>query len=211
MRRALLDSPLVRETERRRDRLEAVCALCLLIVVALLLAVRVVGADPIDEPESPNAQAVADVDRAILHLMTLDPHARIVKDVAYRGEVAIALVGAGEAHGVPALLLTTLAFRESTFDHEAMGERGELGLTQIMPRWRNVLGCDLDTLGGQVDGAARMLASYHRTCKSWPGALTLYATGKGCKTGPVTTRKIEGRIAQWQRLEKLRPATGEVP
>jgi hypothetical protein len=73
-----------------------------------------------------------------------------------------------------------------------------------MPRWRHVLGCDLDTISGQVDCSARMLAQYHRTCKSWPGALTLYATGKGCKTGPVTTRKIAGRIAQWQRLERMR-------
>jgi hypothetical protein len=211
MRRDLLDSPIVRQAERRRERLEAVCALFLLIVVVIILSVRIVGADPVNEPDSPNAQAVEAVDRAILHLMTTDPCAKVVKDAAYRGEVAIALVGAGEAHGVPALLLTTLAFRESTFDHEAMGERGELGLTQIMPRWRNVLGCDLDTLGGQVDCAARMLASYHGACKSWPGALTLYATGKGCKTGPITTRKIAGRIAQWQRLEKLRPPTEEEP
>jgi hypothetical protein len=203
MTRKIIDSPLVREDERRRDRLEAVCALCLLIVVALLLAVRAVGADPVDAPKGPDPQAVIGVDRAILHLMTPDPYARIVTDDAYRDEVEIALVVAGEARSVPPLLLTMLAFRESTFDSTAIGAAGELGLFQVMPRWRHVLGCDLDTVGGQADCTARMLASYYGTCKTWQGALTLYATGKGCATGPATTRRIASRIAQWKQLEAL--------
>lgn len=143
------------------------------------------------------------VDRAILHLMELNPTARVVVDAEYRGSVVAAIVGAAYAHDVPALLLTTIAFRESTFDHAATGARGELGITQVMPRWEQVIGCDLSTLGGQVDCSARMLARFHRTCKGWPGALTLYATGKGCATGPFTTRRIASRITLWQALERL--------
>jgi hypothetical protein len=173
-----------------------------LILSVLTQPLAAVAAEPVETaPEI--AAPVAQVEAAIRHLMTLDPHARVMTDAPYRADVAAALVGAGEAHGVPALLLTAVAFRESSFDHAATGARGELGLTQIMPRWRNVLGCDLTTIGGQVDCSARMLAQYHRTCKTWPGALTLYATGKGCATGPKTTSKIASRITLWQRLEAL--------
>lgn len=143
------------------------------------------------------------VDRAILHLMATNPTAEVVVDHEYRGSVVAAIVGAAYAHDVPALLLTTIAFRESTFDHRATGALGELGITQIMPRWERVIGCDLSTLGGQVDCSARMLARFHRTCKGWPGALTMYATGKGCVTGPVTTGRIARRIALWMDLERL--------
>lgn len=143
------------------------------------------------------------VDRAILHLMVPNPTAEVVIDHEYRASVVAAIVGAAYAHDVPALLLTTIAFRESTFDHRATGARGELGITQIMPRWERVIGCDLSTLGGQVDCSARMLARFHRTCKGWPGALTMYATGKGCVTGPITTRRIARRITLWVELERL--------
>lgn len=183
---------------RRLKRLWARYALTLALI---LQPVAGWAAEP-DAVDPPIATAEARVEAAILRLMALDPYARIMTDATYRADVAATLVAAGTAHDVPPLLLTAIAFRESTFDHAAIGARGELGITQIMPRWERVLGCDLTTLGGQVDCSARMLAQHHRTCGSWPGALTLYATGKGCATGPTTTRKIASRITLWQRMER---------
>jgi hypothetical protein len=185
-------------------------ASALLLTLTLIAPLR--AEEPVDAPPDTGITAeIAAVDAAILHLMDLNPAHRVVVDAEYRAAVVAALVGAGHAHDVPPLLLTTIAYRESTFDHAATGQRGELGITQIMPRWEHALGCDLSTIGGQVDCSARMLARFRATCGSWPGALTLYATGKGCATGPVTTRKIASRIAQWQALEalpwRLSPAT----
>lgn len=189
---------------RRYQRLRAHLLSVILLAQPLAAVAAEAPAEPAGEIATEIAPAFAAVDRAIRHLMTLNPGHRVVVDAEYRASVVTALVGAGVAHDVPPLLLTTIAYRESTFDHAATGARGEIGMTQVMPRWERVLGCDLTTLGGQVDCSARMLAQYHRTCKTWPGALTLYATGSGCATGPVTTRKIASRITQWQLLEALR-------
>lgn len=156
--------------------------------------------NPYDEWPIVQAQ---NLERAIDFLMEPNPRARIMRDKAYRKTVVASLVENSRRHDVPALLLATVAFRESSFDDQALGALGEFGIMQVMPRWRKVLGCDFTSAVGQISCAARMISNYKEKCESWQGALTMYATGKGCTTGPLTTKKIAHRIRQWKRLEVL--------
>jgi hypothetical protein len=180
------------------------------LAVLLLFSSPAVGVESLESvfsnenpyDEWPNVQA-ANVEKAIDFLMAPNPRARIMREKPYRKNVVESLVRNARRHDVPVLLLTTVAFRESSFDDQALGALGEFGLMQVMPRWRKVLGCDFSSAAGQIDCAARMISRYKETCKSWQGALTAYATGKGCTTGPLTTKKIQHRIRQWKRLEVL--------
>jgi hypothetical protein len=132
--------------------------------------------------------------------MRAEPGKLMSKDIEVRADMAIAIVEAARAHGIPPLLLTTIVYNESTFEMTALGKLGEVGLTQVHGvAARN---CDLTTVPGQLECGAKWLAHYYPICKSWEKSLTAYATRGFCvSTSDTTKSKISYRMRQWKKIE----------
>ena len=110
---------------------------------------------------------------------------------------------AATEHLVPVLLLTALAFAESSCNPNAVHRRtGAVGLFQILPAGSASLGYTAEELKEPNLNsclAATYLATWHRRCGSWRGAVEVYGGRQHCKVRSKQGAKI---IAIWQRLER---------
>jgi hypothetical protein len=143
---------------------------------------------------------VEQIDRAIVRLMRRAPGRKIMRDAAHRREMAELIAQAADAANVPRGLLTVIAYRESSFNMEAIGAIGEVGLVQV--HGIAARGCDLSTAFGQLSCGSAWLRRGFELCggESWDRALTAYATGK-CKAPNDRTRwLVASRMRQWARI-----------
>jgi hypothetical protein len=121
----------------------------------------------------------------ILQWMALSPNAPAVRDADYRAEIATAICAEAEEHDIPPALLASMAFYESSFDSRAVGKIGEVGLLQV--HGAAAVGCDLDTVAGQVACGAAWLARWRDACPKvhgWEQPLIGYASG-ACGTSSM--------------------------
>lgn len=172
----------------------------MLLVSLLFGSTQATAAEPAEQPQRTFEEDVRSVDSAIKHFMRAEPGKLMSKDIEVRADMAIAIVEAARAHGIPPLLLTTIVYNESTFEMTALGKLGEVGLTQVHGvAARN---CDLTTVPGQLECGAKWLAHYYPICKSWEKSLTAYATRGFCvSTSDTTKSKISYRMRQWKKIE----------
>ena len=126
----------------------------------------------------------------VLQWMILAPGSRPMVDHEYRSEIAAAICAEAEEHSIPAELLASMAFHESSFDTAAIGTRGEIGLLQV--HGAAAAGCELESVQGQVACGAAWLARWREMCPAggWYGPLVGYASG-ACGT---TSERLRGRI-----------------
>lgn len=160
--------------------------------------------------ESPDAKGAwmtatpEEVSVAIAEILKAEPRHHLIKDAMARMVLADQVVGVARYYDVPPLLVTTIMFRESTFDEKAVGKRGELGLMQVAKGNVARFACDMDTATGQIECGAHLLRMQFDKCGSWRGALTSYATTKGACTSDneQVQNKVKLRLRDWQRLSR---------
>lgn len=200
--RRTLDSPLVIAAKERRQRIEIVVVLGMLIALIVALAVKVSRAsDSVLPPVAEGNSSVLDVDRGIRFILQASPCWGLAANGSGRSEMAEMIAEAADAAGVPPLLLTVLAKRESSFSVDAVGSRGEIGLLQV--HGLAAKGCDLETPEGQLACGARWLRRSFDMCGgTWERAITAYAAGY-C-TAPKDSKLaslVSSRLRQWQRAQ----------
>lgn len=110
--------------------------------------------------------------------------------------LAQALADAAALHDVDPLLLTALAYRESSFDSAAVSPVGAFGLMQLNPRYwgRTALYACLSR-PNECDRwnayyGAQSLKHYIDRCKSEASALRAYRTGSCGRAGPQTQKVL---------------------
>lgn len=101
---------------------------------------------------------------------------------------------------VPATLILSVCYLESSMNLSSVGRRGEIGLMQV--HGLAAMGCDLKTEIGQLQCGAKWLSFCRDKCGTWKGALTAYAIGE-CKTNSKTVKKmVEYRLKFWEKTKK---------
>jgi hypothetical protein len=139
---------------------------------------------------------------AMLWLTAATPLTRVHKDPEYASEIAAAVVEAEQAQGIPAELLVSVMYHESSFDSAAIGKIGEVGLGQV--HGLAARGCDLTTARGQVQCSAAWLARWRFECSGsdWHNPLVGYASG-ACRTDSERLhRKIRMRESMARRIKR---------
>jgi hypothetical protein len=146
-----------------------------------------------------------DVEGAMLHIVTqgipkhqIKPNAGspILRDPAWRAELAAAIAAAGRAHGVPVWFLVAVAYREGSFRRAPVGKIGELSTFQITPRTARHFQCDLTTTAGAADCSARIIRHHWDRCGTLGGGFMRYATGRSI-CSPDTEHLL------WMRWDRL--------
>lgn len=81
------------------------------------------------------------------------------------------------AHGLPAGLLSRVAFQESRYDPNAYNERSDAtGMMQIVPKWHPTVANYRDPAEA-IPYAAGLLAGWHQRFGTWARALAAYNWG----------------------------------
>lgn len=127
----------------------------------------------------------------ILQWLALTPNAPAVRDDQYRDQIVSSICAESEEHDIPAALLAAIAYHESSFNSNAIGKLGEIGLYQV--HGAASAGCDLDTVAGQTACGASWLARWRDICPGehgWYSALVGYASG-ACDT---TSDRLRTRV-----------------
>lgn len=114
----------------------------------------------------------------------------LTRDPAALAEMSSAILEAATAYRIDPYLLVAVALREGSFSPAARGGLGERSTYQMIPATaRRVVRrlkehrCSLDTIRGATWCVAAWLAHWRDICSgSMKGALTVYATGKGCSS-----------------------------
>jgi cell wall-associated NlpC family hydrolase len=86
---------------------------------------------------------------------------------------------AAARYGVPPALLSSVAKAESGYNTSAVSPAGAQGLMQLMPSTAAGLGVNPWDPAQAINGAARLLSSYHSQFGSWPLAVAAYNAGPG--------------------------------
>jgi hypothetical protein len=151
---------------------------------------------------------IIQISNAIKHLMKRSPKAKVSKDAVYRADMARDIIETADKMHVPVHLLTLIFYLESTYQQDAVGKKGELGLGQVMNprRW----GCDYSTRVGQMECSAKYLRRERKRCGSWPGALSSYGSSRGVcrpRQGSKLYRVVRYRVLRWNRLKRAFPDT----
>jgi hypothetical protein len=137
----------------------------------------------------------------------------VVADAAFRRQIAAAIRAAADEHGVPALFLAGMFFRESSFRPAVIAGRrrgalGEVGLGQVHGAaawWCRRTGYDLRTLDGQARCAAGWLARCAAACDgSLEQGFARYATGRSCRPAAAGATWRD-RFALWIAMEEGTP------
>ena len=84
---------------------------------------------------------------------------------------------AAASYGVPRALLAAVASAESGYQAGAVSSAGAEGLMQLMPSTAASIGVDPFDPAQAINGAARLLSTYHNQFGSWPLALAAYNAG----------------------------------
>jgi hypothetical protein len=174
------------------------------LVAALALAGLCAGAPTAYQPCT-----VETIEAAMIRLKQPYVDDPVIADAAYRRTIAAATLAAAEEADVPALFLTGLFFRESSFRQAVLegrrrGTRGEHGLGQlngVAKWWCQRKGFDLRTADGQARCAAGWLDRCRRECDgSLEQGFARYATGRSCS--PRFAGDVHrDRFALWRALE----------
>ena len=182
------------KAQRRRERikriLEASVTVLMLAVVAALMVktfaeeshisgseyrAQIAKYAPTQATVEPNAERVAD---------TVEETPSVaLYDVPLDEELQLHIIEQAEAHGIDPAIIMAMAYRESCFNAEAIGDGGDsYGLLQIQPRWHYArmerLGCTdlldpfqnvtvaVDYLAEQIDryggDVAKALVAYNQ-------------------------------------------------
>ena len=172
--------------------------------ILVVLSYSTLFASELSTSSSVDSEVATDqyrIERAIDHLMKDAPARTLAKNKEKRLELAKWIELASRAHDVPPLLLTAVAFRESSFRPNVTGKIGEKGLVQV--HGLAARGCDLGDEIGQLKCGARWLRVSYDLCGSWDSALTAYATG-GCVAYSTKVKKlVKSRIKLWENLRKV--------
>lgn len=155
---------------------------------------------PIANCAKDREQIIIDVDRGIRFVLASCPCWGLAANSVARREMAEKIAFAAERCNVPPLLLTVIAKRESSFDPEAVGSLGEIGILQV--HGLAAKDCDLSTVDGQLACGASWLRKSFDKCGTWDRAIAAYAAGY-C-TAPKNSRLFKlvfSRFRQWQRAE----------
>ncbi|MCP4599013.1 MAG: lytic transglycosylase domain-containing protein [Proteobacteria bacterium] len=144
---------------------------------------------------------VIDVVESIDWLLKPAPKRQLARKPEKKRQLANDIISAAAEWDVPPLLLTVIAFCESSFRTHALGRLGEKGLTQVHGMASK--GCVLDNQRGQLSCGARWLARSKRICKDWKGAISAYACGSCNPSSERVKRIVKARISLWQQLQQL--------
>ena len=159
-----------------------------LIIILLLLA-----------PVSTSAQTVVDISDAIAWLLRTNPRHPLMRDARARRAMAKDINQASAEYNQDQLLITGMAFYESTFRPGARGRLGEIGLLQVGPHVREECKSDgwpmSDPLH-QLRCGARHLRRQIDRCGSLAGGLASYASSR-CRALPGTRVSAAVNIRLW--------------
>jgi len=175
---------------------------------AVMEPVEVAVADPIITPEEAvdmESEVAEENNRATIQAVVLYFIGNATNHPMYRqknqAEFVENLYLAGAEYNLPETLLPTVTFLESSYRMNAIGSRGEVGLTQVHGNAKK--DCDLTTQLGQLRCGAMWLRKAHDACGTWEGALTMYATGE-CRSKKESVKKIISfRLRLWKKVEAL--------
>jgi soluble lytic murein transglycosylase-like protein len=81
------------------------------------------------------------------------------------------------ALGVPPSIALAVAQQESSFNPNARGAAGEIGLFQLMPATAASLGVDPSDVSQNISGGISFLAQLFQKYGNWPAALSAYNSG----------------------------------
>jgi hypothetical protein len=152
-----------------------------LVFIAVAIASSVRAQDPVE------AFIALKLEHAPRHyLYDADARARFVAE----------LRAAGAAHDIDPALLAVISYLESSWMPGAVGGIGERGVMQVHGAAAD--GCDLSTRRGQLDCGAAWLRRSYDACGSWPGALTMYATGACKPRTDRVKRLVKYRLKMWE-------------
>lgn len=170
-----------------------------LVVIGLLINIHVSGKSTAEAAHEPTVAATTEeTEEPTQEPTETEPQETTppvtLYDVPIATEVQLHIISEAEAHGIDPAIIMAMAFKESTYRTDAIGDGGNsYGLLQVQPRWhyeRMVkLGCTdlldpyqnvtvaVDYLAEQIDryggDLAKGLTAYNRG--QYTGTVTQYA------------------------------------
>lgn len=144
----------------------------------------------------------------ILHLMmnpNPTPARRLVKDEAYRMEMATVFVEAANERNLDPVLLVVWAFGESSLRLDAVGAMGEVGVFQVHGKRKRKCvndGYDLSDMAGQIRCGAMLIAESRDECYNIERGMWSYASGS-CNGTPRARRITKRRFKRIEKLKEL--------
>jgi hypothetical protein len=82
-------------------------------------------------------------------------------------------------YNIPPTIAINIAQRESNFNQSAIGQKGEIGMFQLMPATANSLNVDPTDLNQNIEGAMKLLAENYNRFGTWDKAIAAYNAGPG--------------------------------
>jgi hypothetical protein len=217
----------VRKFYKVKRVLVAVIMLLLSVLIYLLWindsgCAKLAHADPPPEaartPITVDAEVVERVERAMLWITTVkspNPRNSVRRKPQWRKELATYIVQESQRRDLPWSLVTVMVFKESSFNHKAVGDLGELGLMQILnddvKRQCKKFGWDLKTPDGQIKcGTWHLEWCWKVKCKGdIRHGVTFYATGRTCRPDTVHLKDVVR--SRFRLAERLLAVTKEGP
>ena len=142
------------------------------------------------------------------YLMSAAPSRRLSKNPSAQNDLAGDILTAATKNNVPPLLVTVIAFRESSFRTSATGQIKEIGIMQV--HGQAARGCNLNSQAGQLDCGARWLRKMYEHCGSWEGSVSAYLSGKCKPSTKRTSWLVKDRLLLWKKLEDLGQTREEI-
>jgi hypothetical protein len=137
------------------------------------------------------------------------PAAKLVRDAAERRGLAEEIAEAGKIFD-DVYLLTSIFYSESSFNQNALGSAGEMGMGQVGNTTRarcRKNGFNLGLRAEQVKCTAWILSEELKKCGDINGALTAYVGWGTCKT---TSKKKQRQVKYKLRLANKLREIGEL-
>lgn len=142
------------------------------------------------------------IERALLWVVRDAPRHPVRVDAEYRRTLSRAFDAAALETDLDAALLIAVAYHESSLRVDARGRIGEIGLMQT--HGRAVGNNDMTTPQGQIMAGSRWLRRAIDICRSIPGGLAMYATGRTCSPRSSRLRYLVARrIELWRAIDRL--------
>jgi hypothetical protein len=163
------------------------------------------------------ATGLADVSRAVsshTHEEALFLKMLILKpglDHALGRRIAVGVQQQCALFGQDPNLVLAIMYTESDFDPKARSVQGAVGLMQVMPHWKKVLGLEQDLTEPEVSIRAgiQILGFYQQMYRDLDLALTAYNRGPGPVDGALVRGSSPANgyaarvLATWERLKTL--------
>lgn len=115
-------------------------------------------------------------------------------------QYAAAFAQAEQFYGLPANMLSSIAYQESRYNKNARSSMGAIGLMQFLPATARDYGIDPTDPLQSIDGAARYMRDLYKKFGSWDQALAAYNWGqgnlarKGIDAAPTETKNYLSQI-----------------